>query len=115
MTGFQVENFRSIDKSEWISVEDVTALIGTNESGKTNLLCALWKLKPASDDGKINLLTDAPRKLYSQLRASNKHTVFIKTEFTLDAEESLHVSQLRKRPLAELKEFSFQEDMMECI
>lgn len=103
LTGFQVENFRSIDKSEWISVEDVTALIGTNESGKTNLLCALWKLKPASDDGKINLLTDAPRKLYSQLRASNKHTVFIKTEFTLDAEESLHVSQLRKRPLAELK------------
>lgn len=103
LTGFQVENFRSIDKSEWISVEDVTALIGTNESGKTNLLCALWKLKPASDDGKINLLTDAPRKLYSQLRASNKDTVFINTEFLLDEKESLHVSQLRKRPLAEVK------------
>lgn len=41
LTGFQVESFRSIDKSEWIDVEDVTALIGTNESGKTNLLCAL--------------------------------------------------------------------------
>jgi len=106
LTGFQVENFRSIDKSEWIDVEDVTALIGTNESGKTNLLCALWKLNPASKDGDINLLTDAPRKLYSQLRASNKETVFIRTEFLLNDEESQHVSNLRKRPQNEVKKVS---------
>ncbi len=106
LTGFQVENFRSIDKSEWIDVEDVTALIGTNESGKTNLLCALWKLNPASKDGDINLLTDAPRKLYSQLRASNKDTVFIRTEFLLNDEESQHVSNLRKRPPNEVKKVS---------
>lgn len=106
LTEFQVENFRSIDKSEWIDVEDVTALIGTNESGKTNLLCALWKLNPASKDGDINLLTDAPRKLYSQLRASNKDTVFIRTEFLLNDEESQHVSNLRKRPPNEVKKVS---------
>jgi predicted ATP-dependent endonuclease of OLD family len=106
LTGFQVESFRSIDKSEWIDVEDVTALIGTNESGKTNLLCALWKLNPASEDGNINLLTDAPRKLYSQLRASDKRTVFIRTEFLLEEDEYLHVSQLRKRPLQEVKRVS---------
>jgi len=106
LTGFQVEHFRSIDKSEWIDVEDVTALIGTNESGKTNLLCALWKLNPASKDGDINLLTDAPRKLYSQLRASNKDTVFIRTEFLLNDEESQHVSNLRKRPPNEVKKVS---------
>lgn len=106
LTEFQVENFRSIDKSEWIDIEDVTALIGTNESGKTNLLCALWKLNPASKDGDINLLTDAPRKLYSQLRASNKNTVFIRTEFLLNDEESQHVSNLRKRPPNEVKKVS---------
>lgn len=106
LTEFQVENFRSIDKSEWIDIEDVTALIGTNESGKTNLLCALWKLNPASKDGDINLLTDAPRKLYSQLRASNKDTVFIRTEFLLNDEESQHVSNLRKRPQNEVKKVS---------
>lgn len=106
LTEFQVENFRSIDKSEWIDIEDVTALIGTNESGKTNLLCALWKLNPASKDGDINLLTDAPRKLYSQLRASNKDTVFIRTEFLLNDEESQHVSNLRKRPPNEVKKVS---------
>ena len=106
LTEFQVENFRSIDKSEWIDIEDVTALIGTNESGKTNLLCALWKLNPASKDGDINLLTDAPRRLYSQLRASNKDTVFIRTEFLLNDEESQHVSNLRKRPPNEVKKVS---------
>ena len=106
LTGFQVEHFRSIDKSEWIDVEDVTALIGTNESGKTNLLCALWKLNPASKDGDINLLTDAPRKLYSQSRASNKDTVFIHAEFLLNDEESQHVSNLRKRPSNEVKKVS---------
>ncbi|WP_228277398.1 AAA family ATPase [Acinetobacter haemolyticus] len=34
LKAFQVENFRSIDQSEWINIDDVTALIGTNESGK---------------------------------------------------------------------------------
>lgn len=99
---FQVENFRSIDKSEWIDLQSVTALIGTNESGKTNLLNALWKLHPASDDGKINLLSDAPRKLYSQLRASDKSTVFIRTEFLLDDYHAQQISKLRKRPTNEI-------------
>ena len=28
---FRVTNFRSVDDSDWIEVDDVTALIGTNE------------------------------------------------------------------------------------
>ena len=35
--------------SGWIEVDNVTSLIGTNESGKTNLLLPLWKLNPAKD------------------------------------------------------------------
>lgn len=34
---FRVKNFRSVDDSGWIEVDNVTSLIGTNESGKTNL------------------------------------------------------------------------------
>jgi predicted ATP-dependent endonuclease of OLD family len=44
---FRVTNFRSVEDSGWIDVDDVTALIGTNESGKTNVLLPLWKLNPA--------------------------------------------------------------------
>ncbi len=48
LTRFKVTNFRSVADSGWIEVDAVTALIGVNESGKTNLLLPLWKLNPAS-------------------------------------------------------------------
>ena len=51
---FKVQNFRSFHNSGWVSCQDVTALAGVNESGKSNLLKALWKLKPAFKiDGKV--------------------------------------------------------------
>ena len=48
LTRFLVTNFRSVENSGWIDVDNVTALIGVNESGKTNLLVPLWKLNPAT-------------------------------------------------------------------
>ena len=32
---FRVKEFRSVQDSGWIDAEQITALIGTNESGKT--------------------------------------------------------------------------------
>jgi AAA15 family ATPase/GTPase len=58
---FRVTEFRSVTDSGWIDTDTVTSLIGTNESGKTNLIVPLWKLKPAKD-GEINPITDYPRK-----------------------------------------------------
>lgn len=46
---FRVTNFKSVDDSGWIDTDDVTALIGTNESGKTNILRPLWKFDPAKE------------------------------------------------------------------
>jgi recombinational DNA repair ATPase RecF len=46
---FRVTNFRSVSDSGWVEADNVAALIGVNESGKTNLLLPLWKLKPARD------------------------------------------------------------------
>lgn len=36
-----VMNFRSVKNSGWIDCDDVTTLVGVNESGKSNLLLAL--------------------------------------------------------------------------
>ncbi len=63
LTKFRVQNFRSIEDSGWIDAENVTCLVGTNESGKTNLLLALWKLNPANKEP-ITPLVDYPRKKY---------------------------------------------------
>ena len=59
-------------------------MIGTNEAGKTNLLIALWKLKPAGG-GEIDLIADLPRVLYSELRSPSDHErlVFIQADFDL--------------------------------
>lgn len=46
LVGFQVKNYRSIDDSGWIDVDDLTCIVGKNESGKTSLLQALWKFNP---------------------------------------------------------------------
>lgn len=64
LTKFRVHNFRSIIDSTWIDCDNVTNIIGVNESGKSNALIALWKLNPAHD-GKINLLEDLPRNEYA--------------------------------------------------
>lgn len=54
LDSFRVTEFRSVQDSGWIDAEQITALIGTNESGKTNILLPLWKLNPANE-GKIDL------------------------------------------------------------
>ena len=82
---FRVTNFRSVMDSGWIDVDDVTALIGTNESGKTNLLLPLWKLNPANE-GEIDTTTDYPRKLFNDFRSATPQPVFITAVFEVGAE-----------------------------
>lgn len=82
LLNFRVKNFRSVDDSGWIEVDHVTSLIGTNESGKTNLLLPLWKLNPAKD-GEIKPTADYPRKRYNEIRSMDKKPVFIEAQFEL--------------------------------
>ena len=83
LTGFRVTNFRSVDDSDWIEVDVVTALIGINESGKTNLLLPLWKLNPARD-GEIQPTLDFPKTRFGQIKAAPSDYPFITAEFTTD-------------------------------
>src|SRR5690606_8064658 len=80
LTKFRVQNFRSIEDSGWIDAENVTCLVGTNESGKTNLLLALWKLNPANDEPVVPLI-DYPRKKYHNYSSTNGEEIFISAEF----------------------------------
>lgn len=83
---FRVTHFRSVTDSGWIDASDVTALIGENEAGKTNLLLPLWKLNPTGS-GKINLLDDMPRSRYAEMRQSPGDHDFITAIFELDDAE----------------------------
>lgn len=89
---YKVTQFRSVDDSGWIECDNVTTLVGVNESGKTNLLLALWKLNPARE-GKIDVLHDMPVSKLSSLRNKTEDVVFITAEFLVEAESA---KRLRK-------------------
>ena len=87
---FRVTNFRSVIDSGWINCEDVTTLVGINESGKTNLLLALWKLNPVKN-GKIDSIHDLPASKVSELRDKTDKTYFIIAVFELgESAESIN-------------------------
>lgn len=80
LTRFRVTDFRSVKDSGWLEVDDVTALIGVNESGKSNLLLPLWKLNPARD-GAIQPTSDYPKTKFGEIRAAPGDYHFIQAEF----------------------------------
>jgi AAA ATPase domain len=47
---FRVQNYRSIKDTDWINVSSLTAFVGQNEAGKSNLCEALYRINPYVDD-----------------------------------------------------------------
>src|SRR5947208_1723843 len=95
---FRVTNFKSVADSDWIDTDDVTALIGTNEAGKTNILLPLWKFNPAKE-GTIVPTSDYPRKLYSTFRHQKPKPVFIHTVFEVDDDLAQKLSDVTGMPV----------------
>lgn len=81
---FKVTNFKTIEESEWITTNEITCLVGENESGKTNILTALLKLNPADENTKIDLLSDYPRQKYTEERNEAGGKKFIEAIFKFD-------------------------------
>src|SRR2546428_1681938 len=94
---FRVTQFRSVEDSGWIEADGVTALIGTNESGKTNVLLPLWKLNPAKEGG-IVATADYPRKHYNTFRHQKPKPDFIKAVFEVDDALANELSALTGMP-----------------
>lgn len=58
----RIRNFQSIQDSNEFEIGDVTCLVGKNESGKTALLKALYRLNPIiGSDGSFDKVDDYPR------------------------------------------------------
>ncbi len=67
----QVTNYRSIEDSGVVNIENVTSLVGKNESGKRTFLRALHLLNPLNPiKGKTNFeeTIDFPSKNYSKYK-----------------------------------------------
>jgi energy-coupling factor transporter ATP-binding protein EcfA2 len=90
---FKVSDFRSVVDSEWIDAERVTALIGVNESGKTNLLLPLWKLNPARE-GEIRPTSDYPKGYFGAVRENPGKYDFILAEFEVPPDLAAQLSTM---------------------
>jgi predicted ATP-dependent endonuclease of OLD family len=81
MTEFRIQNFRSILDSGWIEVDDIAAIVGKNESGKTSLLKALWKFNPYNDKDSYVIDREFPRGKRKE-KSSEKVVATVRFKFT---------------------------------
>ena len=70
----RVENFKCIDDSTEFSIGSMTALVGKNESGKTALLKALYRINPILPVDGDFLDTEYPRRRWAAYRQRQDRT-----------------------------------------
>jgi len=89
----RINNFKSIRDSNQFDVADVTCLVGKNESGKTALLQALYRLNPVvPEHGLYDITEDYPRADVEEYRQrveadSDSHEIVVRADFELDEQE----------------------------
>jgi predicted ATP-dependent endonuclease of OLD family len=92
LTGFHVQNFRSVSNSGHIRVDDLTALVGRNESGKSNLLLALASINPPGGIKPLSKIKDFPRD--RRLEECKDSTNVLWTYWELSDDEIRELEQL---------------------
>ena len=92
---FQITNFRSINDSGSVTVENMTSLVGRNESGKSNLLLALRTLNPPGGMTDLNRIKDFPR--HRRLSECTDDTPVVRTTWELDPAEQEELASVFPR------------------
>lgn len=87
LSKFRVRNFRNILDSGWVELSPITAFVGQNECGKSNLLQALERLLPFENQ-KFDLEEDWPIDKWGQRAAT---AIACEAVFELDAQEAVAV------------------------
>ncbi len=64
----RVRNYKSINDTGWVELDDLTCLIGKNESGKTAFMEAVGRLNPAYGEGTFEPYDEYPRHRWPEYR-----------------------------------------------
>lgn len=95
LKSFRVTNFRSIKDSGNIDVSRITALLGRNESGKSNLLRGLHSLNPLEGFSALDPIKNFPRD--RRLEECNDHTQVVTATWELDDNEKGELLEILPR------------------
>src|SRR6266478_7777228 len=93
LVAFHVHEYKSVRDSNSIAVGDVTCIVGKNESGKTALLQALYKLNPIiAKHGTYDVVDEYPRADVEDYRQAieagqRKPATVVTATFELDVTE----------------------------
>ena len=90
LKAFKVQMYRPILDSGWVDVDDITVIVGKNESGKTALLRALHKFNPFNPDP-YTLDREWPRG-HRQSQSLNEEVVTVRFEF--EGDESREIAKV---------------------
>ncbi|MBB3042500.1 AAA family ATPase [Nocardioides soli] len=91
----RVKVYKAVIDSEWFTLEDLTCLVGKNESGKTAILEALEKINAARTERGDFRETDYPRVLSEDY---NEGEVAVETVWSLSDEEVAELGRLAGDP-----------------
>lgn len=86
----QIQNYKIIEDSTPFKTAEVTCLVGKNESGKSAILEALYKLKPVEEDQATFDDIDYPRRHVSDYRDrkdQTTHANVLTTKWKLDDDD----------------------------
>jgi energy-coupling factor transporter ATP-binding protein EcfA2 len=95
LASFQITNFRSINDSGLIDSSRITAILGRNDSGKSNLLRALHSLNPAEGPVELSPIKDFPR--HRRLEECTGDTPVVFTRWSLDDSEQAALAAIFPR------------------
>lgn len=92
---FRIKNFRSVIDSGLVDVADLTALLGRNESGKSNLLRGLQSLNSADGFEAMRPIKDFPR--HWRLEECDDDTELVWTRWRLDSGDQAELAEIFPR------------------
>ena len=95
LRSFRVMNYRCVDDSGEVLVDQMKTLVGKNESGKTSILKALHKFNPAIPEP-YNALKEFPRRRFHEY--SDK-AIVVEAKFSLEPEEKRELAKIDARLL----------------
>lgn len=93
LISFRVTMYKGILDSGWVNVNQLTVLVGKNESGKTSLLKALHKLNPYTPEPYV-MAQEWPR---GRRRERNQEQEVCRAKFQLSDEEKTSLAKIAKR------------------
>lgn len=91
----RVQNFRSIEDSGWVAINDLSCLIGKNESGKTSFMKAVEKLNPRYGPADYTPYKQYPRRRWTRYEARHDDDpdVVASAKFTIGEPKKREINQ----------------------